>query len=199
MLAPAEKGDINAPGLTGAVRLPRGRGACHKNTENMRHLLQDAVLLSQGFAIMIGKSHRRTAEGGDVLSGGNYMRVYGLLFVSLILQACSLPQATSQSPRMDVDVADSLNIADFHKRKEDARPLAAMPLETKPQEAKPQESEEADIVARDAYQPSTGPGKAYATIHQALYRACPAGWIKQREWAQPDDGLFYLYISARCR
>ena len=92
---------------------------------------------------------------------------------------------------MAVDAADSLNIAEFHGS-------ASRDGKTPPSDDIEKDSGK-EMVARAPYQPSKGPLAAYTELHQILYQACPIGWNKQREWTQSDDGLFYLYISARCR
>ncbi len=117
-----------------------------------------------------------------------------LLLLSLLLQACALPQQSANSAPMDVDVAESLNIADFHgdnkpaKRANDKTPVTANP-----------DGGNKKHTARADYQPSQGPADAYTAIHKELYQNCPTGWTKQQEWTQADDGLFYIYIRASCR
>lgn len=117
----------------------------------------------------------------------------GLLLTALLLQACTLPQQSADSPRMDVDVADSLNISDFHATKEQTENSSTKPF------VKAKQSEGSkELTARADYQPSLGPAAAYTIIHQELYQRCPTGWTKQQEWTQADDGLFYIYIRASC-
>ncbi|MFT5033729.1 MAG: hypothetical protein ACI9OO_001665 [Bacteroidia bacterium] len=117
-----------------------------------------------------------------------------LLLAPLLLQACTLPQQSVNTPRMDVDVADSLNISDFHATKEQTKDSPSNLIGKAEQDERDTEHS-----ARADYQPSQGPAAAYAAIHQELYQTCPAGWTKQQEWTQADDGLFYLYIRANCR
>lgn len=122
------------------------------------------------------------------------MKLHRLLLAPLLLQACALPKQAPDSPAMTVDAADSLNIAGFHRTVDEKN-------KTKPahSDSDVMEKPGSEHVARADYQPSKGPGAAYTAIHQALYKACPGGWNKQEEWTENDDGLFYLYISARCR
>ncbi|HCS28730.1 MAG TPA: hypothetical protein DIW43_14825 [Spongiibacteraceae bacterium] len=128
------------------------------------------------------------------------MKLLCLLLAPFVLQACALPQQTSDTDTqvMNVDAADSLNIADFHgplgnkADKEEERDSASTSGDR-------ENAATAAIIARSDYRPSKGPMNAYTTIHESLYKRCPGGWNKLKEWTQSDDGLFYLYISARCR
>ena len=125
---------------------------------------------------------------------GTSVKLYCLLITSILLQACALPQqSTTGASRMDVDTADSLNIAEFHRSAKKPPATVAPPVRETSDE------QPSDTVARADYQPSKGPAAAYTSIHQTLYKTCPTGWTKIQEWTQPDDGLFYLYVRAICR
>ncbi len=123
---------------------------------------------------------------------GILLKHYAVVFCAAMLQGCALTQSDPDSNAdMEVDLADSLNIAGFHKDKDDIAPALA----TEPA----QQAATAEIIVRSDYRPAAGPTSAYTALHQMLYRTCPRGWHKNKEWTAAEDGGFFLYLSANCR
>lgn len=108
------------------------------------------------------------------------------------------------------DKADRFDFEEFHKEKgiplwEDKKEKVVTEKMTEP--AKASSFDKGQVLkVREPYKLGNDPAlrstqslfEAMEALHKQLNGYCPRGWIKDREWYQPEEGHWYLYHEAVC-